>query len=130
MHPNAQTRLENLLAENAMVRAEVRRSIVRLQGTIDRVQTLQETLLKHAPKLKSAIHGEKTRSTGLDSLTRREEEVLRLVAEGKSTKQIAGALGISFKTAVCHRSRIMQKLDIHETATLVRYAIRHGVIAP
>ncbi|MCL5746422.1 MAG: LuxR C-terminal-related transcriptional regulator [Acidobacteria bacterium] len=68
--------------------------------------------------------------SGLDSLTRREEEVLRLVAEGKSTKQIAGALGISFKTAVSHRSRIMQKLDIHETATLVRFAIRHGVIAP
>ena len=65
-----------------------------------------------------------------DPLTPREREVLQLVAEGKSTKEVAGILGVSVKTAESHRSRIMEKLDIHETATLVRYAIRRGLIQP
>ncbi len=64
----------------------------------------------------------------LDPLSRREREVLQLIAEGKTTKQIADTLGISFKTAETHRSRIMAKLEIHETASLVRYAIRHRLI--
>jgi two-component system, NarL family, response regulator NreC len=63
-----------------------------------------------------------------DPLTPREREVLQLVAEGKTTKQIAHILGVSAKTAESHRTRIMNKLEIHETAGLVRYAIRHGVI--
>lgn len=63
-----------------------------------------------------------------DSLTSRELQVLQLVAEGKSTKEVAYLLGVSFKTAESHRTRIMQKLDIHETAGLVRYAIRQGII--
>jgi DNA-binding NarL/FixJ family response regulator len=65
-----------------------------------------------------------------DRLSPREREVLQLVAEGKTTKEVASVLGISVKTAESHRTRIMEKLDIHETATLVRYAIRHGVIQP
>src|SRR6266852_5185098 len=48
----------------------------------------------------------------------------------KSTKDVATLLGISVKTAESHRSRLMQKLDIHETASLVRYAIRHGLVQP
>jgi two-component system response regulator NreC len=63
-----------------------------------------------------------------DPLTQREREVLQLVAEGKTTKQIAQTLGISAKTAESHRTRIMRKLEIHDTAGLVRYAIRRGVI--
>ncbi|HTS65898.1 MAG TPA: LuxR C-terminal-related transcriptional regulator [Candidatus Acidoferrales bacterium] len=62
-------------------------------------------------------------------LTRRELEVLKRIAEGQSTKQLAGTLGITFKTASCHRQRLMQKLDIHDAATLVRYAIRRGLVA-
>jgi two-component system response regulator NreC len=62
------------------------------------------------------------------SLSDRERQVLQLVAEGKTTKEIATILGISAKTAESHRSNIMDKLDIHETAGLVRYAIRHGLI--
>jgi PAS domain S-box-containing protein len=62
-------------------------------------------------------------------LTSRELEVLTLVAEGKSTKEVAAMLNISYKTADSHRSRIMEKLGIHETASLVRYAIRHGVVS-
>jgi DNA-binding NarL/FixJ family response regulator len=63
-----------------------------------------------------------------DPLTPREREVLQLVAEGKTTKEIAHMLGVSAKTAESHRTRIMRKLEIHETAGLVRYAIRRGLI--
>jgi two-component system response regulator NreC len=61
-------------------------------------------------------------------LTLRERQVLQLVAEGKSTKELAELLGISIRTGESHRSRIMDKLEIHETAGLVRYAIREGLI--
>jgi DNA-binding NarL/FixJ family response regulator len=63
-----------------------------------------------------------------DPLTSRERQVLQLVGEGKSSKEVATLLGISLKTAESHRTRLMQKLDIHETASLVRYAIRRGII--
>jgi two-component system response regulator NreC len=63
-------------------------------------------------------------------LTSRERQVLQLVAEGKSTKDVASLLGISVKTAESHRTRLMQKLDIHETASLVLYAVRHGIVQP
>ena len=65
-----------------------------------------------------------------DPLTPRERQVLQLIAEGKSTKDTATVLGISVKTAESHRMRLMQKLDIHETASLVRYAVRRGLIQP
>jgi DNA-binding NarL/FixJ family response regulator len=61
-------------------------------------------------------------------LSGRERQVLQLVAESNTTRRIAEILGLSVKTADSHRSRIMQKLDIPDTAGLVRYAIRHGVI--
>ena len=61
-------------------------------------------------------------------LSPRERQVLQLVAEGKTTKEVASLLGVSVKTAESHRTRIMAKLDIHETAGLVRYAIRNGII--
>lgn len=64
------------------------------------------------------------------SLTERERQVLVLIASGKSTKQTAETLGISYKTADSHRSRILEKLGIHETASMVRYAIRSGLIEP
>jgi two-component system response regulator NreC len=62
------------------------------------------------------------------SLTARERQILQLIAESKSTKEIARLLNISYKTAESHRSRLMKKLDIHETAGLVRYAIRRGLL--
>jgi two-component system response regulator NreC len=65
-----------------------------------------------------------------DPLTLRERQVLQLIAEGKSTKEVAALLGISVKTAESHRTRLMQKLDIHETASLVRYAVRCGMVQP
>jgi two-component system response regulator NreC len=65
-----------------------------------------------------------------DPLTIREKQVLQLIAEGKSTKDVASLLGISVKTAESHRTRLMQKLDIHETASLVLYAVRQGIVHP
>ena len=61
------------------------------------------------------------------ALSVRERQVLQLIAEGDSTKEIAARLGISAKTVETHRCKLMHKLDIHETAGLVRYAIRQGV---
>ena len=63
-----------------------------------------------------------------DVLTLRERQVLQLVAEGKSTKELSGLLGISERTGGSHRTRIMEKLNIHEIASLVRYAIREGLV--
>jgi DNA-binding NarL/FixJ family response regulator len=65
---------------------------------------------------------------GLEELTPREHEVLRLIAEGSSTRDVAQRLGISFKTAACHRHRLMQKLDVHATGSLVRFAIASGIV--
>src|SRR2546428_9565541 len=67
---------------------------------------------------------------GRGRLSRRERQVLQLVAEGKSSKEIAELLHISVKTVEFHRGRVMDKLDIHDTAGLVRYAIRERLIAP
>ena len=61
-------------------------------------------------------------------LTDRERQVVTLIAEGNSTKEVAARLGISVKTADCHRTRIMDKLNVHQTANLVRYAIRQGFV--
>src|SRR6266436_8982808 len=63
-------------------------------------------------------------------LTPRERQVLQLVGEGKSTKQIAEVRHISVKTAEFHRGRLMKKVNVHDTANLVRYAIREGWITP
>lgn len=70
------------------------------------------------------------RNTPANPLAPREREVLQLVAEGKTSKEIASALGLSIKSAESYRARIMAKLDIHDTAGLVRYAIRQGLIEP
>jgi DNA-binding NarL/FixJ family response regulator len=65
-----------------------------------------------------------------DPLTSREREVVQLVAEGKSTKEIASVLSISAKTAENHRTNIMRKLKVNSATELVRYAIRNKIIAP
>jgi len=69
------------------------------------------------------------RAECLKQLTPREIEVLRLIAEGLSTKVIASRLNISCKTVVSHRTHLLEKLGIHESATLVRLAVRAGLVA-
>jgi DNA-binding NarL/FixJ family response regulator len=63
-----------------------------------------------------------------EALTDREKQVLKLVAEGKSNKEVADVLGISVKTAMSHREHVMEKLAVHNRTELVRFAIRRGVI--
>ena len=63
-------------------------------------------------------------------LTPRELEVLKAIAEGQSSKEVAHRLNITFKTAVCHRTRLMQKLGVHETASLERLALTAGLVHP
>jgi len=67
---------------------------------------------------------------GFDGLTGRQREVLQLVAEGRTAKEIAGRLSISVRTAETHRAQLMDALGIHDVAGLVRYAIRRGLIVP
>lgn len=64
----------------------------------------------------------------LDVLTSRQREILQLVAEGRSTKEVAQLLSLSIKTVEAHRSQIMARLDIHDVAGLVRFAIRTGLV--
>jgi DNA-binding NarL/FixJ family response regulator len=66
----------------------------------------------------------------LDSLTPRQREILQLIAEGHTTKEIARALDVGVKTVETHRAQLMDRLDIHDVAGLVRFAIRVGLVQP
>ena len=82
-------------------------------------ETSQKTLV--------AVH-KRTKKDLLATLSPRQREVLRLIAEGRTTKQIAQLLEISVKTVETHRAQLMERLDIHDVAGLVRYAIIVGLI--
>jgi DNA-binding NarL/FixJ family response regulator len=101
----------------------------------DLVQAIREALRGRtylSPEMSRAVVEAYQSRTKLspDPLSQRERQVLQLVAEGKTTKEIASLLNISVKTAETHRTRIMKKLEIHETAGLVRYAVRRGLVQP
>ena len=66
----------------------------------------------------------------LDRLASRHREILQLIAEGQTTKEIAEKLKIGVRTVETHRAELMARLDIHDVAGLVRFAIRHGLISP
>jgi DNA-binding NarL/FixJ family response regulator len=66
----------------------------------------------------------------LESLTPRQREILQLIAEGHSTKEIARLLKVSVKTAEAHRTQLMMRLDLHDVAAVVRYAIQVGLVDP
>ncbi len=70
------------------------------------------------------------RKNSLDLLTPRQREILQLIAEGNSTKEIAANLNLSAKTVETHRAQLMERLDIYDVASLVRFAIREGLIQP
>jgi len=117
------------------LRAGISGYVLKSQATADLVQAIREVNqggIYLSPRISRTVVDAYRSKSDLppDPLSPREREVLQLVAEGKSTKNVAELLGISVKTAESHRSRIMQKLDIHETASLVRYAIRRGIVQP
>jgi DNA-binding NarL/FixJ family response regulator len=78
--------------------------------------------------LKGGTPGTPITSTGRNRLTPREREIVQLLAEGKSTKEVAVALGLSVKTAETHRSNIMRKLQLHSVSDLVLYAVRNNIV--
>jgi DNA-binding NarL/FixJ family response regulator len=117
------------------LRAGVRGYVLKKQAGGDLVRAIREVVaggVYLSPGISAAV-AEAIRSPDSrpeDTLTAREREVLQLVAEGKTTKEIGAILGVSTKTADAHRTRLMQKLDIHDIAGLTRYAIRSGLIQP
>ncbi len=82
--------------------------------------------------LRAVRRGERwlTPGSGLDLLTVRQREILQLIAEGHSTREIASRLSISIKTAETHRAQVMERLGIHDVAGLTRFALRVGLVAP
>lgn len=87
-----------------------------------------DTLNRHKMSKQATIDRNGRPAANAINLSSREVEVLQLIAEGNANKQIAAALGISIKTVEKHRAHLMQKLDIHETAGLTRYAVENGII--
>ncbi len=117
------------------LRAGIKGYVVKTQAAADLVRAINEVqrgMVYLSPGISQTVVQAYLTKAELppDPLTPREREVLQLVAEGKTTKQVAKLLGISKKTAESHRTRIMEKLEIHETASLVRYAVRRGLIQP
>ncbi|TMQ58383.1 MAG: response regulator transcription factor [Candidatus Eisenbacteria bacterium] len=125
---------ENEYVDEAL-RAGVSGYVLKKQATADLIRAIQEVSLGNiylSPGISRAVM-EAFRSgkeLAARTLTAREREVLQLIAEGKTTKEIGSVLGISVKTAETHRSRVMDKLEIRDTAGLVRYAIRMGLVTP
>jgi DNA-binding NarL/FixJ family response regulator len=78
--------------------------------------------------LSGYLHGSGEKTVNLPRLTSREREIVQLLAEGKSTKEVAAMLNLSVKTAETHRSNVMRKLGIHSVSELVLYAIRNNII--
>jgi DNA-binding NarL/FixJ family response regulator len=115
------------------LRAGIKGYVVKSQAAADLIQAISEVSRGRvylSPSISQVVVQAYLTQSELppDPLTAREREVLQLIAEGKTTKEIASLLGISVKTAESHRTRLMEKLGIHETASLVRYAMRRGLI--
>lgn len=117
----------------AALKAGVKGYVLKTQAAEDLVQAIQAVLRGEtylSPGISNTVvaaclgPGESVQNPP----TPRERQVLQLVAEGKTTRALAEILSVSVKTAESHRTRLMKKLGIHDTAGLVRYAIRHGLI--
>lgn len=136
--PNTKVILLTQHAESPYVaealRAGVKGYVLKSQSADDLIHAIREVSRRFvylSPCISPAIVAAYSLSAvPHDPLSGRERQVLQLVCEGKSTKDVAEQLGISVKTADSHRARLMKKLGIHETAGLVRYAVRHGLIQP
>ena len=109
--------------------------VLKTQATTDIVQAIHAALqgaIYLSPRVANAVVQAYLNGSSLppDPLTSREREILQRIAEGQTTKEVAAHLGLSVKTVESHRINLMRKLDIHETASLVRYAIRRGLTPP
>src|ERR1041385_539999 len=107
--------------------------VLKMKAAADLVQAIHEVTRGNvylSPGISATVIREmlNKEAPGAEVLTLRERQVLQLIAEGKTTKELSHLLGVSVRTGDSHRSRIMEKLEIHETAGLVRYAIRTGLI--
>src|SRR5262249_40415560 len=98
-------------------------------GPIDKDSIMSPGTMKTSIQMDKGDAAE-PKLANLNGLTAREIQVLKIVADGHSTKQIAKMLGISFKTAACHRSRLLAKAGVHESVSLLRWAIRQGIVNP
>ncbi len=137
--PKTRTILLTVHREDAYVlealQAGIQGYLVKTRAASDLVQAIQEVLAGRiylSPCISRTVVEAYLARTAppRDVLSLRERQVLQLIAEGKSSKEIAGLLGFSVRTAESHRARIMKKLDIHDTPGLVRYAVRRGIVQP
>jgi DNA-binding NarL/FixJ family response regulator len=99
---------------------------------VDAVRAVQRGGLVLDPAIARGALGQERPASrdGYDQLTDREKQVLKLVAEGRSNKEVAEVLGITVKTAMSHREHLMSKLDLHNRTELVRFALSKGVLPP
>ena len=117
----------------AALRAGIKAYVLKTQSAVDLVQAIRLTLQGEtylSPGISdSVVNAALAGGTfDLDPLTQREREVMQLIAEGKSNKEVAQQLDVSVKTVESHRRNLMVKLDIHETAGIVRHAMKLGLI--
>ena len=135
--PRLRVVLLTMHTENAYVvealKAGVKAYVLKTQATSDLLQAIEATVAGEtylSPGISETLVEAMSRgeALGADPLTARERQVLQLIAEGHSTKEVANVLGISTKTADSHRTHLMRKLEVHETTGLVRYAVRMGLI--
>lgn len=136
--PDTQVVLLTMYDDDACVlealRAGIRGYVLKNQTGVELLKALREVLkgsVYLSPGISDSVvsayvAGENSKK--VDALSERERQVLQLIAEGHTTKSIASMLFVSVKTAESHRTHIMQRLDIHNIANLVRYAIRRGII--
>jgi DNA-binding NarL/FixJ family response regulator len=136
--PNTQVVLLTMYDDDACVlealRAGIRGYVLKNQTGTELLGALREVMKGSvflSPGISDSVMnvysaGDKT--TDVNVLSERERQVLHLIAEGHTTKSIAAMLFVSVKTAESHRTHIMKRLDIHNIASLVRYAIRRGMI--
>ena len=128
MHNEEQYALEAL-------RAGIKGYVLKTQAGVELVQAIRSILrggFYLSPGISESVVNAALANNpvALNSLTQRERQVLQLIAEGKTNKEIAQHLGMSVKTVESHRSNLMKKLAVHETAGLVRHAIKIGLIQP
>jgi DNA-binding NarL/FixJ family response regulator len=122
-----------------ILRLGIRGYMVKTDSDKDLITAI-ETLARHKPYFTSCAteliltHSQRASANTAspmelsDRLTAREREIVQLVSEGKSTKEVASLLGISVKTAETHRANVMRKLQVHSVTDLVRYAVRNEIV--